>query len=128
MNNFTSAFSPKLSAFLEFRTARGFKNGSHIANLLRFDKFCAEHYPSDIELTPEIVYAWIDAETILSPRMLNERASTVRQFGLYLCAIDEEAFVLTEKFSTNKSFPQEGKNEPKPRNNCKSVGNCNFFN
>jgi integrase len=104
MNNFTSAFAPKLEAFLEFRIARGFKNNSHIANLIRFDKFCVEHCPHDTEFTSEIIYAWIDAETIISPRMLNERASTVLQFGVYLCAIDEKAFVLTEKFCTNKSL------------------------
>jgi len=104
MSGFASALALKLDAFLEFRTARGFKNANHIANLLRFDRFCIEHYPEAIGLTPEIVYAWIDAETILSPRMLNERASTIRQFGLYLCAIDEDAFVLTEKFCTNKSL------------------------
>jgi len=104
MINFESAFAPKLDAFLEFRTARGFKNGSHIANLLRFDKFSADQYPGYAELTPEIVYAWIDAETILSPRMLNDRASSIRQFGLFLCAVDEDAFVLTEKFCTNKTM------------------------
>jgi len=104
MSNFASAFAPKFDAFLEFRTARGFKNGSHIANLLRFDKFSAQYNPGETELTPDIVYSWIDAETILSPHMLNDRASTIRQFGLYLCAIDEEAFVLTEKFCTNKSL------------------------
>jgi integrase len=104
MSNFTSSFAPKLDAFLEFRTARGFKNSTHIANLLRFDKFSAHQYPRDTDLTPEIVYAWIDDETILSPCALNERASTIRQFGLYLCAIDEEAFVLTEKFCTNKTL------------------------
>jgi len=104
MNNFTSAFAPKLNAFLEFRTARGFKNNYHIANLLRFDKFCVAHYPDNVELTSEIVYAWIDAETVINPRMINSRASTIRQFGLYLCAVDEEAFVLTEMFCTNKSL------------------------
>jgi integrase len=104
MRSFISAFAPKIDAFLEFRVARGFKNNPHIANLIRFDKFSFEHYPDYTELTPEIVYAWIDAETILSPRMLNERASTIRQFGLYLCAIDEGAFILTEKFCTNKSL------------------------
>jgi len=104
MNNFTSAFAPKLNSFLEFRTARGFKNNYHIANLLRFDKFCTEHYPGNVELTSEIVYAWIDAETVINPRMINSRASTIRQFGLYLCAVDEEAFVLTEMFCKNKSY------------------------
>jgi hypothetical protein len=55
-NNFTSAFTLKLEAFLRFRTARGFKNTTHLSNLLRFDKFCADHYPGSTMLTPEIVY------------------------------------------------------------------------
>ena len=103
MSNYTSAFALKIEAFFQFRTARGFKNSKHMANLLRFDKFCAEHYPTSTALASEIVYGWIDNETILSPNMLNERASTIRQFGLYLCAVDEEAFVLMEKFSANRS-------------------------
>jgi len=60
--------------------------------------------PANTELTPEVAYGWIDNETILSPNMLNKRANTIRQFWLYLCAVDEEAFVLTEKFCTNKSL------------------------
>ena len=104
MNDFISAFAPKIHAFLSFRTSRGFKNGAHIAHLIRFDRFCAEHYHSTEKLTPEIVYSWIDSETISSPRMLNGRVSSIRQFGLYLCAIDEEAFVVTEKFCTNRTL------------------------
>ena len=104
MSSYVSAFAPKIEAFLRFRIARGLKNNTHLANLLRFDKYCAEHYSDSSALTPEIVYGWVDNETILSPRMLNERASTIRQFGLFLCAVDEEAFVLTEKFCTNRSL------------------------
>ena len=103
MNNFTSAFAPKMEAMLAFRTARGFKNRTHIGNLLRFDKFCSERYPDLTKLTPEVVYGWLDTETVLSSRMLNGYACTVRQFGLYLSAVDEEAFVLTEKFGTNRN-------------------------
>jgi integrase len=103
MNDFKSAFAPKLNAMLEFRTARGFKNQAHLANLRRFDDFCAEHYPTATELTAEIVYDWIDAQTILSPNMLNDRACTIRQLGLYLSAVDEDAFVMTEKFCTNRT-------------------------
>ena len=103
MNKFTSAFAPKLISMLEYRTARGFKTQTHLGNLLRFDKFCAERYPDSAELTAEIVYDWLDTETVLNPRMLNGRASTIRQLGLYFSAVDEKAFVLTEKFCTNRS-------------------------
>lgn len=103
MSNFTSAFTPKLEAMLEFRTARGFKNHTHLGNLHHFDRFCAERYPDSAELTSEIVYGWIDTVTTLSPRMVNDRAGTIRQLGLYLSAVGEEAFVLTEKFCTNRT-------------------------
>jgi integrase len=103
MNDFKSAFAPKLDAMLEFRTARGFKNQTHLANLRRFDEFCTEYYPMTTELTAQIVYDWIDTQTILSPNTLNDRACTIRQLGLYLSAIDEKAFVLTEKFCTNRT-------------------------
>lgn len=102
MSNFTSAFAPKLEAMLEFRTAHGFKQQTHLGNLHRFDRFCTEHYPNSTELTPEIVYHWLDTETVLNPQTLTNRACTIRQFGLYLSAVDEEAFVLTEKFCTNR--------------------------
>jgi len=103
MNDFKSAFAPKLEAMLEFRTARGFKNQTHLANLHRFDAFCAERYPNETELTAEIVYDWIDSLTTVSPNRLNDRACTIRQLGLYLSAVDENAFVLTEKFCTNRT-------------------------
>jgi integrase len=103
MNGFISAFAPKLEAMLEFRTARGFKNQNHIGNLHRFDRYCAQHHQHSVELMPEIVYGWLDAETSISPSQINERACTIRQLGLYLTAIDEEAFVLTEKFGTNRT-------------------------
>lgn len=102
MNNFTSAFAPRLEAMLAFRTARGFKNQTHLGNLHRFDNFCAQYYPNSVKLTPEIVYDWLDTKTILSSSMRNGCACTIRQFGLYLSAIGEEAFVLTEKFCTNR--------------------------
>jgi integrase len=104
MNNFKSAFAPKLQAMLEYRTARGFKNQNHLANLIRFDRFCVEQYPAATALTAEIVYGWLDNETILNPNMMNDRSCTIRQLGLYLTAIDEDAFVLTEKFGTNRNY------------------------
>jgi integrase len=86
-----------------YRKARGFKEETHLRNLIRFDKFCAEHYPQTDELTSEIVYAWLDTETAVNAWALPERATTIRQFGVYLNAVDEEAYVLPDKFATNRS-------------------------
>lgn len=103
MTRFASGFAPRLEAMLSFRITRGLKEDAHLRNLLRFDKFCAEHCFDSCELTAEIVYSWLDAETKLDARGLPKKASTIRQFGLYLRAIGENAHVLPEKFATNAS-------------------------
>jgi len=103
MNKFTSKFATRIEGFREFRQARGFNPDTHIPNLLRFDKFCAEHYSDIWRLLPEIVHGWLDNEAEENPCMLNNRASTIRQFGLYLCAMEEDAYVIPEKYNTNKS-------------------------
>jgi integrase len=88
---------------LLYRVARGFKEGKHLLNLVRFDRFCAEKYPQAEMLTSKIVYAWLDAETKENAWVLPDRATTVRQFGMYLNTVDEETYILPEKFATNRS-------------------------
>ena len=102
MSKFTSAFAPKIDAMLAYRTARGFKEGTHLSNLLCFDSFCAEHYPEANKLTPEIVWKWLGEDTLAGSRSFASRASTIRQFGSYLNAVDEDAYVLPEMLGTNK--------------------------
>jgi integrase len=102
MSMFTSAFAPKTEAFLEFRVARGFNRNTHHPNLLRFDGFCSEHHAKSGQLTPDVVYGRLDAEGEENPRALGERASTIRQFGMYLSATGEDAYVIPEKYNTNQ--------------------------
>ena len=102
MNEFISGFAPKLDAMLDFRAARGYKRSTHARELLKFDKFCADNFPETSELTREIVYAWVDSETI-SLRGLTGAATAIRQFGKYLNAIDEEAYVLPNKFTPSRT-------------------------
>jgi len=103
MSRFMSVFSPKLEAMLAYRIARGLKEETHLRSLIRLDKFCQTHYPKSDELTSEIVYAWLDAETAANTKSLPDRATTIRQFGIYLNAVGEEAYVLPEKFATSRS-------------------------
>lgn len=101
MSRFMSVFAAKLDAMLVFRVARGFSEKTHLQSLLRFDKFCTERYPQAHELTPEIVYSWIDTVTTANAQMTYARA--MREFGKYLNAMGEEAYVIPEKFATNHS-------------------------
>jgi integrase len=103
MIRFTSAFALKIEAMLKYRIARGFKEETHLRNLIRFDKFCTEYYPQTDELTSKIVYAWLEYETLTTPKVFSKRATTIRQFGIYLTALNEQAYVLPEKLSTNRN-------------------------
>lgn len=100
-HNFLSGFAAKLDAMLEFREVRGYKKETYLRALMRFDKFCAEHFPDTSSLTREIVHAWYDEETI-SGRSLTGGATAIRQFGKYLNAVNEEAYVLPDKFTPCK--------------------------
>ena len=65
MMTFSSGFSCKLAAMLEYRAAHGLRPETHARNLLKFDTFCVEQFPSESTLTRDIVHAWIDSETAL---------------------------------------------------------------
>ena len=97
MSIFVSVFADKLDASLDFREARGYKRNSQLRVLKKFDIFCAKHFVAS-ELTSELVYAWLDTETRESGS-LNAAASAIRQFGKYLHAIGEKAYVLPDKYS-----------------------------
>ncbi len=53
-------------------------------------------------MTREIVHSWVDSETI-TPCGLTGAASIIRQFGKYLNAVDEEAYILPDKFAPCKT-------------------------
>jgi len=101
MSRFTSGFSAKLDAYLEYYEARGYKEASHIGYLLKFDRHCAEHFPEQDTLTPETVHHWLDGIKTTA-NAFAYYATVIRQFGIYLCAIDETAYVLPEKFAPNQ--------------------------
>jgi integrase len=98
MSGFSSAFAQKLEAMLDYREACGFKREKHLRNLLRFDAYCCEHAPDASALGHDIVHGWIDSETARGYGIL-EKATSIRQFGKYLNAVGEEAYILPEKFS-----------------------------
>ena len=102
MSEFISGFAPRIDAMFDYRAACRYKRTTHRPYLLRFDKFCADNFPEETELTREIVHAWVDSETI-TPRGLTGAASTIRQFGKYLNAVDEEAYILPDKFAPSRT-------------------------
>jgi len=102
MTEFTSGFAKRLDAMLDFRKARGYKRETYFTTLVKFDRYCAEQFPEASDLTCEIVHSWLDNETA-SLRKLTGAAGAIRQFGKYLNAVGEEAYVLPDKFAPSKT-------------------------
>jgi len=94
MGNFTSVFSNKMDAMLDYRTASGFKRDSYLFAFKKFDSFCNEQLCTESELTAPLVYGWLEKE---AERDITAKATAIRQFGKYLRAIGETAFVLPER-------------------------------
>lgn len=102
MTEFSSPFAARIAAFLDYRTARGYKRETYLRHLMKFDRWCTENCPASGVLDRETVHAWID-ECTGSGSGVPQKARALRQFGRYLRAVGEEAYVLPDKYAPSKS-------------------------
>lgn len=102
MTAFTSVFGERLSSFLDYRSARGFKKETYLRHFIKFDRWCVEKHPGQTQLSRELVLDWID-DAAISCYNTAQRVASMRQFAKYLCAIGEEAYILPEKYAPLKS-------------------------
>jgi len=99
MSLFISAFAQKLDAMLDNRVACGFKRETHVPQLVKFDRYCDKQFHGKSDLTSEIVHSWLESALGLG---LHDKSLAIRQFGKFLCATAEEAYVLPEKFAPGR--------------------------
>lgn len=59
MTEFSSVFGGRISNFLDYRTARGFKRETHLRYLIKFDRWCMQAHPEQALLSRELVLDWI---------------------------------------------------------------------
>lgn len=102
MMEFSSMFGGRITSFLDYRAALGFKRETYIRHFLGFDHWCMEKHPGQAELSRELVHDWLD-DGSASNYDIAHRVMTMRQFGRYLCATGEDAYVLPEKYTPHKS-------------------------
>ena len=102
MTEFSSVLGGRISSFLDYRTARGFKRETHLRYLIKFDRWCMQAHPEQTLLSRELVLDWI-GDASASSYDIAQRAASIRQFARYLCAIGEEAYILPEKYAPLKS-------------------------
>ncbi len=102
MKEFSSDFRERLSNFLDYRTARGYKRETYLRHFIKFDCWCIENHPGQTQLSRELVLDWINDATV-SGYNTAQRVASMRQFARYLCAVGEEAYILPEKYTPRKS-------------------------
>lgn len=102
MIEFSSAFGERISDFLHYRIARGFKLETYLRHFVKFDCWCQKEQPEQWELTEELVHKWLNAGEISACEM-RHRLTAMRLFGVYLSAIGENAYVLPEKYFSRGS-------------------------
>ena len=102
MIKFSSVFGERISNFLDYRTARGYKRETYLRHFIKFDCWCMEKHPTQTKLSRELVLDWIN-DAVVSGYNTAQRVASMRQFARYLCAIGEEAYILPEKYAPLKS-------------------------
>ena len=102
----TSKFAERIQAFLEYRKSRGFRENPYTQQLGHFDKWCKKSHPEEQTLSRELVFHWVNDVTSTLPDG-QSRIRCIRQFGTYLCATGEEAYILPGKYKAQKegTFP-----------------------
>jgi len=102
MIEFSSVFGERCSNFLDYRTARGFKQETYLRHFIKFDRWCIETHSAQTQLSRELVLDWIN-DTTISRHDTAQQVASMRQFARYLCAMGEEAYILPEKYTPLKS-------------------------
>ena len=102
MTEFLSLFHERITGCLDDRIARGFKRNTYLRHFIKFDRWALTEHPDQAKLSRELVHDWINDDTV-SRSEIAQRVATMRQFGRYLCAIGEDAYVLPERYAPIKS-------------------------
>lgn len=98
MSEYISGIGPYIEKLFDYRCSLGYSGVTHHATLLNFDRFCAMNFPGTEELTEQMVLKWIAEDT----RAVYEKSIAIRLLGKYMSAIGKEAYILPEKYVTQK--------------------------
>jgi integrase len=92
--DYLSAFAPHIIGLIEQKRALGYKYGSEIGILKRFDQFCHENYPTTDCLTQEIMIQWANPRPGEHPSTLQGRLSPVRELAKYMARLGLEVYIM----------------------------------
>jgi len=115
---FKSRFACQIQQMMEHRAAMGHSVKDYNCIFANFDRFCKNHFPSEIILSKEIALAWCNDAKGNGKGAFN-RASALRGFARYFFLVGEEAYVIPPSF-----FPMPKAKQPIIMNHIELT---NFF-
>lgn len=98
MCNFTSHLGKYLSEFLEYRCSQGYLKNTYISALRSIDKFYAERYPDEVNLTQSAVHEWLKINSGCNVSYMYRKASIIRLLGKYMADKNIKSYILPDKF------------------------------
>ncbi|HLO11995.1 MAG TPA: tyrosine-type recombinase/integrase [Pseudoneobacillus sp.] len=96
--SYLGPFKQYIQEFIELKQSLGYKYLSEATHLKRFDKFTIEKYSSTKHLTKAIVMDWCTKKSYEKQENLCARASTIRQFALYLENIGLDSYIIPKNY------------------------------
>lgn len=100
-------FAQTADAFIQYKRSCGFKYENEPKCLSRFCRFAQEHGTLSVNITRELVEAWISPKDGESDKYRSHKITCVRQFAIYLDSIGYDAYILPEQrgLNTNSFVP-----------------------
>ncbi len=92
--DFISLLGPYIQGMIDFRKSLGFGAVSYVSVLKNFDRFCAQNYPLQNQLTKELVLDWGKKRNEENSGGHRYRLITIRQLGKYMRLCGYDAYVL----------------------------------
>ena len=102
---FKSQFADRIVEFVQQKRALGFPYDGSEAILEKFDRFCLEHFPSEIILSKELCLAWAVRRETEGNNGFRNRVSPIREFAKYLIRIGEAAYIVPPDFTRRGPRP-----------------------
>lgn len=104
---FKSGLAPYMIGLIKQRQAIGYKYGTQIDMLIRFDEFCVKMFPDEITITKEMMDIWTAKKSYEAPGTVRNRVTVVSHLAKYMSSLGVEAYV----YPTNE-LPKEPKYIP----------------
>ncbi len=101
---FISRFADDLDGMIELRVSLGAAESTYMSRAVSFDRYAAENYPLETNLTEPLVLGWIKPDIENPSKSAHYKAAFARTFGKYLDSIGKPAYIISDTYMAGKSI------------------------